>query len=319
MTDATLGKMPTMDLDRLQIFVHAAETLNFSRTAKILHLSQSTVSHHMKSLESDLGVKLFSREGGSLRLTEAGRLLLPLSRKLLNQSYELQEMMASVQDEIAGYLRIACSTTSGKYILPQLAARFRQHYPGIHVSISACSSPSIALQLLEGDANLGVISSQIYDNELETQEFFTDSIVLITPKDHPWASRESIRPSELLQEQIIMREETSGTRRVLLSALAQHDITIDDLNIFLELGNTEAITFTIAKGYGVSFVSRLAANCLYEQEQLAIVPVQDMSLERKVYMVRRKIDAPNRLQEAFWSFIHSSTNDDLLNLPVKGK
>ena len=224
-----------------------------------------------------------------------------------------------MQTEIIGDLRIACSTTSGKYILPQFAARFRQQYPGIHVSIPSCTSPDIAIRLLEGAANIGVVSSEIYDGELEAQEFFNDSIVLIAPADHPWARRDSIQPADLLQEQIIMREDTSGTRRVMLSALAKYDITIDDLNIFLELGNTEAITFTVSQGYGVSFVSRLAANCLLEQERLAVIPIQGMELERKVYMVRRKIDAPNRLQEAFWSFIHSSTNQDLLNLPTESR
>lgn len=318
MTDSALHKIPTIDLDRLQIFIHAAETLNFSRTAKILHLSQSTISHHIKSLESDLGVRLFDRTAGALRLTEAGRLLLPLGRKLLNQSFEVQEMMASMHAEIAGHLRIACSTTSGKYILPQLAARFRQHYPGIRISIPSCTSPQIALKLLDGDANLGVISSELHDSELEAQEFFTDSIVLITPPDHPFAARKSIRPAEIIDQPMLMREPTSGTRRVMLSALAMHDITIDDLNTYLELGNTEAITYTVSKGYGIAFVSRLAANCLHEHERIAIIPIEGMSLERKVYMVRRKIDAPNRLQEAFWSYVHNANNHDLLHLPSQG-
>lgn len=318
MTDSAVKKIPTIDLDRLQIFIHAAETLNFSRTAKILHLSQSTVSHHIKTLESDLGVVLFDRNSSALRLTEAGRLLLPLGRKLLNQSFQVQEMMASMQAEIAGHLRIACSTTSGKYILPQLAARFRQHYPGIRISIPSCTSPQIALRLLEGEANLGVISSELYDSELETQEFFIDSIVLIAPPDHPFATRKAIRPAELLDEPILMREPTSGTRRVMLSALAMHDINIDDLNIYLELGNTEAITFTVSQGYGIAFVSRLAANCLHSQKRIAIIPIEGIDLERKIYMVRRKIDAPNRLQEAFWSYVHNANNSDLLDLPSQG-
>jgi DNA-binding transcriptional LysR family regulator len=113
-----------MDLQRLESFLHAAERLSFPEAAKQLHVTQPTISHHIKMLESELGVELFDRTASSLRLTEAGRALLPWTRKLIQDSRELHEMASSLQDGVAGHLRIACSTTAGKYILPQLEARF---------------------------------------------------------------------------------------------------------------------------------------------------------------------------------------------------
>lgn len=307
-----------VELNKLEAFIYAAENLSFSEAAKHLHLTQPTISHRIKLLEQELGSELFDRSGRTLRLTEAGRLLLPWAHKLIHQSLEMQEMMASLQQKIVGELRIACSTTAGKYILPQLAARFRQRHPGVQVKILGCTPEHVIPQLLEGEANLAVVSSyDLCDQEFECQEFFTDHIALIVPADHPWVLRESVEPAELLAEPLLMRELTSGTRRVLRTQLAKHDITIDDLNIFLELGNAEAIVRTVEMGYGVSFVSALAASWAAAQGNVVFVPVAGFELQRTVYMIRRSLEKPNRPQEAFWSFVHHPSNIDLLRMTMR--
>lgn len=305
-----------IDLERLRVFIYAAENLSFSEAAKRMHLTQPTVSHHMKALEQSLGVELFDRSSKGIRLTETGRLLLPWAHKLVRQAIEVQDMMASFDQGIAGLLRIACSTTAGKYILPQLAARFCQRYANIHVSILACRPQHVVPRLLQKDANLAVVSSyDLCGDELECQEFFRDAITLIVPREHPWAFRQEIEPADLLEERVIMREPTSGTRRVLQTELAKHDITEDHLDIFLELGNAEAIVRTVQAGFGVSFVSNLAADWAMELGHVVAVPVTGLQLQRAIYMVRPKLDNPHRAQEVFWDFVHSPSNADLLRLP----
>lgn len=302
------------DLSKLETFVIAAEQLSFSEAARHLHLSQPTVSHHIKTLEEDLGVELFHRSGKGLQLTEAGRMLLPWAHKVMHDSNELQKMMDGMQEGIAGDLRIACSTTAGKYILPQLAARFSQLHPNIQVSILRCTPGDVLPSLLDREANLGVLSHEMKDESLEMQMFFEDAISLIVPAFHPWADRASVRPAELIGEPIIMRETSSGTRKVLLSELAKHDISIDDLHIFMQLGNAEAIVRTVAAGYGVSFVSTLASACPLDRGNVADVPVEGLDLTRQIYMVRQGLGPPHRPLEAFWTFVHDPENADLLQL-----
>jgi DNA-binding transcriptional LysR family regulator len=304
-----------IDLMRLKAFIYAAESLSFSEAAKQLHLTQPTVSHHIKTLETTLDAEWFTRSGHTIKLTEAGRLLLPYAHKLIHQANEVQEMMASLQQEIVGHLRIACSTTAGKFVLPQLAARFCQLFPGIRVTILSCTPQHVVPQLLEEEANLAVVSSyDLCSNGLECQEFFEDTIVLIVPINHPWASVQVLEPADLLSEQMIIREPTSGTRRVLITELAKHDITFDDLNIFLELGNAEAIVRTVEAGFGVSFVSTSAADWALNLGHIAAVPVAGLDLQRTVYMARRILDTPNRPQDVFWNFVHDPSNADLLRL-----
>jgi len=304
-----------VDIDKLGTFLRAAETLNFSETAKQLHLSQPTVSHHIKILEKEMGVVLFTRTNTGLQLAEAGRLLLPWAHRLLHDTNNMQAMMSSIQQDVVGELRITCSTTAGKYILPQMAARFRQRYPGVKVRILACTPENVTLNLLEGEAHIGVLSREILDAGLESQEFFRDTITLIVPANHRWAFRKVIEPGELPEEPLIIREETSGTRRVVLSELAKYDISLNDLNIFMELGNAEAIVRTVAAGYGIAFVSKLATACPLERGNVIDIEVEGLDLQRTIYMARKANSSPHRPRDAFWSFIHAPENADLIRLP----
>lgn len=99
-----------------------------------------------------------------------------------------------------------------------------------------------------------------------------------------------------------MREETSGTRKVMLEELAKFDISIEDLNIFLEIGNVEAVLELVAGGYGVSFVSGLASRYLCQLKRIVTVPVNGMNMIRINYMARKNISTPNRTRDVFWGF-----------------
>jgi DNA-binding transcriptional LysR family regulator len=252
--------------------------------------------------------------GNHLHLTETGRFLLPQARQLLRQVTTLQELIDSInQEQIVGHLRIACGATAGKHLLPSLAARFRQQHPSVKVSIFRCAPEFVLPELIEGEANLGLLSYEIDATGLDIKEFYKDYISLVVSPDHPWAHTGPITPEELINQPFIVREATSGTRRVMLSELAKHDISLDDLNIFLELGSSRAIVETVAAGYGVSFVSRVATAYERKNTNLVEVPVEGIELSRTIYILRKDIDTPNRAQEVFWNFIHNPENVDLLS------
>jgi DNA-binding transcriptional LysR family regulator len=307
-----------VDLLRIQTFLHAAENLNFSETARILHLTQPTVSHHIKNLEKELGVELFTRHGAAIKLTEAGRLLEPWARKMLRSAIEMRDIMESLKEGIAGNLSIACSTTAGKYVLPQLAARFAIRHPKIQIKLLRCSPETVVPNMLDGEANLGVVSYEIREKGMELQKFFLDSISVIVPLNHPFVSRSKILPEDLIREPIIMREESSGTRKIVLSELAQHDISLEDLDIFMQIGNAEAIIRTVAAGYGISFVSKLAAAPQIEKGNVVAVPIEGINLVRTIYMIRKRLEASNRPQDAFWSFVHDASNQDIIEMAGRG-
>jgi DNA-binding transcriptional LysR family regulator len=302
-----------MDIHRIKYFLCASECSSLSEAAKQLHISQPALSHQIKLLEEELEVKLFLRSNIGLKLTDAGQALIPWAQRLLDDTNAVKDMMSSLQNVFTGDLRVACSSSSGRYILPLMVARFCKRYTGVRVKILACRPESAALNLLEGEAHLGIVSSELSATGLESQEFFRDEISLIVPRGHAWSKRASIDVSEITQEPIILREESSGTRRVMMEELSQFDISLEDLNIFMEVGNVEAVLEVVAGGYGISFVSDLASRYMRELGYVVKIPVDGLNLQRANYMARKRITTPHRARDVFWGFIHDTENKDLLH------
>ena len=303
-----------IDIQRIETFICAAENSSLSEAAKQLHLSQPAVSHQIKLLEQDLGVSLFIRSNIGLTLTEAGQILLPWARTLLHDMDNLEEMLSSLHEVVAGEMNIACSTSAGKYVLPKLATRFCLLYPQIKMHIQVCKHENIIPSLLEGKAHLGIVSTEINDIGLESQEFFRDTIDLIVPANHPWAEKLSVEPEDIVSEPMFIREETSGTRRVMMEELSKFDISLEDLNVFMEIGSAEGIMEAISTGYGISFVSRLASWRLRELGKIASVRLDSLNIQRVTYVVRKRISPPrHRLRDVFWGFVHTPENEDLLH------
>ncbi len=301
-----------MELDHLKTFADAAQTLSFSETAKRLHTTQPTVSKHIKELENELGVNLFTRvSGGRLKLSQVGQSLLPWAQQLLRECNKFHEIAHSLNEHVTGALAIACATASGKYLIPLLAARFRTRFPDVVVKVKPSTPSQISQELLNHEIDFGIVSFENQSEGLECQKFILDEIILIAPVNHHWGQLAAIEPEDLLREPMLLREPASGTRRALASALAAYEISLDDLNILLELGNAEAIVHTVASGMGVAFVPRVAAILALSAGFVREIPVRGMNIERKICMLRNALRTPSRPAELFWGFVHDPDNADL--------
>jgi LysR family transcriptional regulator, low CO2-responsive transcriptional regulator len=294
-----------LDLNALHTFLAVAEHGNFSEAGRRLHLTQPAISQTIEGLERHFGVRLFLRQGRVARLTEEGQVLEPAARELLAAATRLEESMASLQGEVIGEMVIGCSTTSGKYLLPGLIARFRKLFPRVRINVLISSRDGVMNRLLSGEVAFGVTSKQIDHRDLEYQEFFTDDVILIAPAGHRWAHFGRVVPDDLLDEPVILRETSAGTYDVLMDGLRQHDISPDMLNVAMELGNAEAIEMAVEEGIGVAFVSRLAAARGLELGRIVEVKVNGMALARKIFLARCQKHATSRAQSEFWSFVAS--------------
>lgn len=301
-----------MDMRQVEAFLRAAESASLSEAARQMHLSQPALSRQIKLLEEELGVVLFIRGSAGLKLTETGQTLTPWARRLLDDANALKEMTSALDGARGGVLKIACSSNSGRYVLPVLVARFRARYPNVQVKILSCRPIRAVEHLLENEADLGVVSTELNKSELELQEFFRDEISLIVPRGHPWTERGGVEAAELVGQPVILREETSGTRRVMLEELSRFDISLEDLSVFVEVGNVEAVLEIVAAGYGISFVSDLASRYMRELGYVVKVPLAGVSMSRVNYLVRKRIAEPSRPRDVFWGFVHDPENADLL-------
>ncbi len=297
-----------LDIHQLHVFAVAAETLNFTQAAQLLHMSQPSVSQHIQALERYFDTTLFVRNGRHLELSDAGLTLLPLAKEAVRLSMRIEETMASLKTGVYGHLIVGCTTTPGKYILPQLLARFHQKYPQVRVTCQVTSQMDAMRNLEEGNIHFALfsVSSQEFPT-LEAIQFICDPIVLIAPLHHPWATRREIEPHDLLDGQFIMREPSSGTFLTIREALARHDISISDLRVLLTLGNAEAIALAVQEGLGVGFVSKMVVDRLC-RDQVAEIKIRQMEICRQIYIGRNSRRPMTNAQKAFWEFLTTERN-----------
>jgi len=292
-----------MDAHQAHIFLAAAECLSFSEAARRLHLSQPSISEHIHRLEDQFRTTLFSRAGRRLRLTDAGATLLPMAREVVALSVRIDETMDSLQGSMHGHLMVGCSTTPGKYLLPPLLAAFMRRHPQVRANCQVTSRAVALQQLCEGQVHLALSSGAEAGRDLEFSRFFVDPIVLITPRDHPWARRGSVIADELLDEAFILREEGSGTGQAVRAGLPQVGLSLQDLRVVLMLGNSEAIAVAVEEGIGIGFVSNMVASKMFGG-RVAVVPVKGLTLAQDIYLVRHARRPAGAVLSAFWDFVH---------------
>ena len=300
-----------INLHELNVFVEAAIAQNFSVAARRLYLSQPAVSLHIGNLEKQLGIELFRRNGRSIQLSDAGRVMLPMAQDALRHVKHLEETMWGLKGVLIGHLSIACSTTVGKYILPHIVAGYRRCYPQARVTINVTSRRSAIDWLIAGRAEIAVVSAKISHSELIYEPFASDRIVLLVSADHPWADGRVVVPTDLLGQPFISREESSGTSEVLAEGLAAHGIDMGQLEVALTLANAEAIEMSVEAGIGVAFVSRLAAVRGLALGRVVEVPVEGLELRRQIYMAHHQRRAATPLQQAFWDYAFSAESAPL--------
>ena len=299
-------------LHELHVFLTAGETENFSEAARQLHLTQPAVSMQIRALEKKLHVDLFHRSGRSLALTEQGKALMPLARDVINRAIQIQEELESLKGEVVGHLRLGCSTATGKYILPHLVARFRCRHPKVQITIYNQSRRTVLNQLDDGSVQLAVVSTQPAGSDLAYRHFFTDHVVLIAPTGHAWAEQDIISPEELLDAPFILREAQSGTRQEVEAALAEIGISLNDLEVVMEIGNSEAISMAVEEGIGAAFVSRTVARRGIELGKIKEVRVAGLSLKREVFIAYSRRHPATRAQTEFWDFVQEPESERLL-------
>ncbi len=294
-----------LDSHQLNVFLVAAETLNFTEAARRLHMSQPSVSQHIQALEQHFSKALFVRAGRHVALTDAGAALVPLARQMIHNSNQIEELMRSLDGEVYGHLIVGCSTTPGKYILPHLLARFHRRFPKVKVSCHVAPQEQALAMLCDNEVHFSVVSAPYTAcRDVDYYCYMTDPVELIAPAGHPWARRRQIEPEELYDGLYIMRESGSGTMALVQSALGELGVAVDRLETLLVLGNPEAIALAVQEGLGVGFVSRIVVTKLIQQG-VAAVNVRGLNLERDIFIARHAERPATVAQAAFWEFVTS--------------
>ena len=261
-----------MDDFRLKVFITAARTLSFTRTAEQLFISQPAVSKHVGELESRYKVQLFTRRGSRLELTDAGRTMLEAAGRLLDD-----------------------------YLLPPILAHFTARFPGVRVSMSSGNSAEVEQALGEHAVDLGLVESLSRRQGLHYTLFRPDELVLVARPGGKYARRETVTPEELPRIPLVLRESGSGTLEVIAAALAARGIRLSQFDVTMRLGSTEGIKAFVRNSDAMAIVSVISVVDELRSGALRIVDIEGLTLSRDFVFVHAEAE-PARLARRFIDF-----------------
>lgn len=220
-----------MDDFRLRVFITAAKTLNFTKCAEQLFISQPAVSKHIGELESRYKVQLFERSGSRLALTEAGRVMLEHAERIADGYRRLQYEMDLFTDRLGGELKVGASTTIAQYVLPQVLARFTARFPEVKVSLASGNSEQVEAALARHDTDLGLVESSARHPGFHYEPFIPDELVLIASTKGRYGRCDQVTLAELQTVPLVLRESGSGTLEVISKYLAAADVRLASLRV----------------------------------------------------------------------------------------
>ena len=267
---------------RLKVFRTVAERLNFRKAAERLLLTQPAVTLQIQALENDLGVRLFDRTAGRITLTRQGTILLNYANKLAALAAEAERELAAEETEVSGELSFGVSTTIAQYVLPRLLQAFLAEYPRVQFLLRSGNTSEIVELLLEDKISIGLIEGPARDRGLRVEPFMEDELVLITSKKFPL---ERMSRTQLLACTLLMREQGSGSRRVVENALEKGGFKLKTFGRVMDLDSTEAIKSGVEAGLGVGFVSRWAIAKELELNTLKVAHVAGLQILRSFSLI----------------------------------
>jgi len=273
-----------LNTHRLWIFLQVVDCGGFSAAANKLFMSQPSVSHHVRQLETTVDAVLIDRSGGRATPTAEGEVLAEYARRLLLLGDEAITAVRQVQGLSRGHLRLGGTTTVGTYLLPHLLGGFQNVYPDIECNLYVGNVEQLTARLVTGEVGLGVFVGEPSSTQLKIEQILLDLAVVVVAPDHPLADKQ-VAAKELFEQQFILREQGSGTRALQSEVLADwqlHDIAS------MEMWGTETVKQAVRAGLGISLLSEHTVRQELRDGSLCAVVVDPPPAGRPVVAAYRR-------------------------------
>lgn len=292
----------------LEIFCKVVELESFSKAAEAVFLVQASVSERIASLEKKIGTRLLDRLGRKVIPTAAGELLHKHASLLLEMKETAQLEMEKFLGLKQGEISMGGSTIPGEYILPTLISSFNKKYPYLSVKLKISDSSDIEKRVLAGQLELGVIGSKSTQPNILSQQIWEDELVLAVPADHPFARRKSVSLKELREMPFILREEGSGTLKILEAYLRESgEDGVNAFRVSARFGSSTAVKEAIKSGLGLSILSARAIDTELRAGILKALKVRGLSMSRNFFLIRNKLRIASPSCQAMLNFLLTTT------------
>lgn len=292
-----------MNYNQLKYVISLAENGSFSRAAKELYITQPSLSNQIKALEEELGTPLFIRMHHNIKLTEAGYDFVMYSRRILNEMDGLQNLMSSYSSFSRGHLTIGAFSNAGYIGILEHIVTFQKLYPKIKTNIIMEHSDRLTDLLMTQEIDIAFLASNetiLRDSDFQYAQLTEEPFVAIIPPEHPLSNRTSIQISDLQNERLILSQEGSHIRSMIISALNK---TEAELDLCGQCNSTVACAQMVNTGFGISIILNSVARSLksYNFRIIPLIP----PVRLHTYLAMLKTTYPGSIADELFHYLQT--------------
>lgn len=277
-----------IDARQLRAFLELARRGSFTEAGRALHLTQSAVSHAVKSLETELGCQLVFRLGREIQLSPHGMELARHAEAMEQSMARARQHLAELDRSPRGRIRIGCTPAAAQFFLPTVLREFKESFPLFHLQIEPGESPETVERLEKGEVDVALCLKQPDVSNLDWQPMLADSLVFVTSPGHPW-TRAAPKARDLGSQTFVVASRKSATFELIADYFLKLGVRLAS---YIELGNSDAVKELVKLGLGVAVTAPWVVRAELEAGTLAQVPLIRGGIRRQWIVARMKARPP---------------------------
>jgi DNA-binding transcriptional LysR family regulator len=277
-----------LDPTSLRLFVHILEEGSIAGAAAKEYIAASAVSKRISDLEDVLKTKLLARTNKGVEPTAAGIALANMARGVLHELDEIYAQMREYASGVRGQIRIMANISAITQFLPGEIKSFLSEHPQVQVHLQENISSAITKAVIENAADIGIFTMMPHGQNVEVFPYHNDELVLIAPKEHPLARRQSVSYAATLEYDYVGLHTGSAINLQLIKAASEIDKTI---RIAIQVTSYDALCLMVETGLGIGILPRAVAKPYIKTLGIRVIRLTDAWAKRELKVCVRSFDA----------------------------
>jgi len=277
-----------VNLKLLKVFITIADAGSFSKAAQLLFISQPALSQNIKQLETHFTADLIKRTSHSFSLTEAGELLYKHAINLVAMSDLMEKDMKAFRSNFNDTLLVGATSVIGGYAVPCSIFIFKKKHPDATIKLNLGNRRQVLEHLQKDLIDIAVVEGDIPNDNFIVSKIHTEEMVVVATNIEQWKTYPNLSLEDFLKVPLIMREEGSATRWAIERTFHQAGISLQSLNIIMELNSIDSIKAAVEAGHGVSILPRVAIKKDLYTKTLYPLYIDKLTFLQPIHLVYKK-------------------------------
>ncbi|MBR5110908.1 MAG: LysR family transcriptional regulator [Clostridia bacterium] len=272
---------------RMESLLMICDKNSFTKAAEALSLTQPAISHHIRGLESELGVRLFYRSRGELKLTTEGEIVAGYARRIKGMHEKMLRSLEDAQRQMTS-IRVGITHTAESSLIAEVLAKYSTSGSGVRLTIITDTIKNLYDLLDQYELDLAIVEGKPPEGDMNGLLLDTDYLVCVVCNDSPLAKKSMVTLSDIRKEKMILRLPGSGTQNLFVAHLESIGMSINEFNVALEVDNIATIKDLIRKNMGISILAHSACMDELKKGKITALPIENLSMVRQINILYHK-------------------------------